>query len=458
MSPFFLIIAVLTYGLTLWLGLYLVSRDVRQPYLVLAGLGLVVYGLGVASNILLAVSSVTWGWGLTKLILALHVAPAVLWTGALIYLLPDDHPWRVHLGLAWRYGSIPLAAMTLLVANLNLAEGSDIPLSAVVLLLVVLLPMLVALAVLWRTYSAAPLANARRILAVAILFMGLGLGLALVPLNWLPRPWAFLLIGLDVLALGLMVTVLDAFAQGETVLPHIIRSFDAAVLTALIFGGQITLAMWLGAGITFPMLALLLATVGTAIATATLSDPIQSLFDRVAFARFPHLRGARADLRATASALPRVATGVNLSELDEAEFTRLVRRALSHFGDLPRLAASPLTSLPQVKARLAGSGVGDDNPIVRATHLKAILTESIRRLKPQGKGDFGTSDEWRHYNALYFPYVVGLKPYSRRTLADGYDPTSRAALDWFQSQVPERTLHNWQTAAARLIALDLRNP
>ena len=73
-----------------------------------------------------------------------------------------------------------------------------------------------------------------------------------------------------------------------------------------------------------------------------------------------------------------------------------------------------------------------------------------------GGGDFGTSDEWRHYNALYFPYVAGLKPYSSRATHDHLDADARAALDWFRTAVPERTLHNWQNAAAKLIAQDLR--
>ena len=99
-----------------------------------------------------------------------------------------------------------------------------------------------------------------------------------------------------------------------------------------------------------------------------------------------------------------------------------------------------------------------DEPLERAAELKALLAECIARLKPRspGGGDFGTSDEWRHYNALYFPYVAGLKPYSSRATHDGLDPASRAALDWFQTTIPERTLHNWQNAAAKLIAQDLR--
>jgi hypothetical protein len=124
-------------------------------------------------------------------------------------------------------------------------------------------------------------------------------------------------------------------------------------------------------------------------------------------------------------------------------------------GDLSRLAASPLTRLPAVLARLTARGARDDN-LERAQELKALLAESIARLKPRAKGEFGTSDEWRHYNALYFPYVLGLKPYARRFEQNGLDETAHAALEWFRVSVPERTLHNWQNAAARLVARDIR--
>jgi hypothetical protein len=97
-----------------------------------------------------------------------------------------------------------------------------------------------------------------------------------------------------------------------------------------------------------------------------------------------------------------------------------------------------------------------DNTLERAAELKTLLAESITRLKPRDQGDFGVSEAWRYYNALYFPYVAGLKPYSRREEVNGLDPAAHQALAWFQTQVPERTLHNWQNAAARLVAQDLR--
>ena len=178
--------------------------------------------------------------------------------------------------------------------------------------------------------------------------------------------------------------------------------------------------------------------------------------DRVAFARFPRLSRARSELRAVSEALPRMDPSLDPDRLDDAEFTRLTRNALTHFGNLPRLAASPLTRLQLVETRLAARGV-PDAPLERAAELKALLAESITRLKPRGQGEFGATAEWRHYNALYFPYVIGLKPYNRRTQAPITDPVAREALAWFREQVPERTLYNWQTAAAKLIAHDLRS-
>ena len=213
--------------------------------------------------------------------------------------------------------------------------------------------------------------------------------------------------------------------------------------------------MALSTGITLAMVTLLLAATGVAVATQVFSDSIQATLDRVTFFRAPHLNQARADLRAAARALPRLDDALDLKSLEDAEFNRLTRRAISHMGDLSRLAASPLTRLPLVTARLAARGANGDT-LDRAAELKALLAESILRLKPRDKGDFGTSDEWRHYNALYFPYVVGLKPYSLRVEQNGLGPTAHEALAWFRASVPERTLHNWQNAAAKLVAKDLR--
>jgi hypothetical protein len=175
--------------------------------------------------------------------------------------------------------------------------------------------------------------------------------------------------------------------------------------------------------------------------------------ERLIFVRIPRIRRERAELRALASAVPRIDNSLDLYRMDEAEFIRLTRHALRHYGDLKRLAASPLTQLAIIDVRLDRL---EASTLERAATLKTILTLSIERLKPRDGRDFGTTDEWRYYNALYFPYVAGLKPYSRRADTEDLEPLLREALDWFQINVPERTLHNWQNAAAELVAQDLR--
>ena len=115
---------------------------------------------------------------------------------------------------------------------------------------------------------------------------------------------------------------------------------------------------------------------------------------------------------------------------------------------------NPLNALPEVSQRLEDRKA-PDNTLGRTQELKNLLTESIERLKPDPAESFGTSDAWRYYNALYFPYVAGLRVYSRNAIHDSSDPVNTKALEWFQVYVPERTLYNWQAAAARLIAQDL---
>lgn len=63
---------------------------------------------------------------------------------------------------------------------------------------------------------------------------------------------------------------------------------------------------------------------------------------------------------------------------------------------------------------------------------------------------------WRHYNSLYFPYVVGVRAYAQNATAAGLDSTARQAWQWLVTEVPQRSLHNWQNAGARVIAADLR--
>ncbi len=464
---------IITYSLALWLGLYLMAHHPGNLRLRWAGLGLTTYSLSLATDLLNAYAPTP---ALFQLIARLHwpflFFPSLFWLGVIIHLLPAESFLRLHLNRLWSYGLLPaailfylLSAGTSLIFNFDTLPPRPGP-AYLIFAGVVLLPMLLALLLAWRSFSQLPRlsvsgkflrvpTSSLGLLLTATLFFTLGAGLLIFPLDWLPRVWLLVAIGLDLLLLGLAVAVLDAFDEGEVLLPDFLRSFDDAMVNVLLFGGLVALAMVWGTGVTFSTLVLLLATIAAAIATQAFADPFQTMLDRLAFARFPHLQQARAQLRAAASALPRVSDTLDFETLDEVEFTRLTRRALSHLGDLPRLATSPLTHLPLIEARLAARGVQADT-LKRTAELKTLLAESIAQLKPRDQGDFGTSEAWRYYNALYFPYVLGLKPYSRRGELNGFDPLAHQVQEWFQTQVPERTLHNWQNAAAKLIAQDLK--
>ncbi|MCG8928268.1 NnrS family protein [Lentzea sp. CC55] len=261
---------------------------------------------------------------------------------------------------------------------------------------------------------------------VGVMF-GLSAGAFLLRL--LPDALTLPMIGFDLVVFGVLVAVTDAVEEGEAIRADMLRSLVIAGFTAVLFGSQVVL---FGG----PDL-LAFTTVAAAIAVQVLANPLASVVDRLAV---PTVAAERAELREAAESLPKRRP---LITEDEAEFARLTRKALSHYGDLGKLVASPLIALTD-----------EGPPLERAARLKSMLLSSIQRLKP-ADGDFGTSDEWRYYNAVYFYYVKGIRPYSVRTKREDLDAEDRRALQWFVTQVPERTLHNWQNAAARLVAADL---
>lgn len=441
---------VLAAGLAWWLGLYLVARDPHRALLRRAGGGLLIYALALACELLrdsgppAPVAELLGRLGSTLVFL-----PVLAWGGAVLLLLPEG-PRRTALDRIWRLGLAPLTVLALAAAAL---AGPPPPLIFGLLGALVLTPLAAALTLLLRERAALRPLGLAGLIGAASLFLGLGVALLIFPLRLLPRGIALLSIGLDLALLGIAVAVTDAFDAGERLRPDLLRSLLACAAAALLFGGQVALVGLLGVGFSPPLVALLLSSVAAAIAVQVLAGPFQGLLDRLAFS--PELREARADLRASAAALPRLSDDLDPRTLGETELARLTRRALSHMGDLPRLASSPLTRLPAVSARLRERGA-PDQPLERAAELRALLAESIGKLKPRDGTEFGTSDAWRHYNALYFPYVAGLRPYSRRADHGELDPIRRQALEWLTTQVPERTLYNWQNSAARLIAADLR--
>ncbi len=356
--------------------------------------------------------------------------------------------------LAWWLGLYLLRRETSLVALRW--QGAGLLIYALVIALsllgiyatsLLLFPLLCWLVALWQLrdqlrQKSSPRAAVGLIL-VATLTFTLGLGLLLIPLSWLPLSWLLIAIGIDLLVMGYAVGVLDAFEQGETLLPDFIRSFVETLAVSTLFAFPTLL---LGT------LPLSLIVTGLAIGVALFWEQGQQMLDGVVFGRLSPLQQQRTELRTTAAALPRTQP---LPEWTDEQFDKLTRRALSQMGNLPKLAANPLTQLPLIEARLRKKGT-DRNTLARSAELRTLLTESICKLKPND-ADFDTTGAWRHFNALYFPYVRGLRPFSRRALDEKLDPIDAQALEWFQREVPPRTLYNWQTAAAKVISADLRD-
>lgn len=446
--------SVLIFAFTGWFGLYLIARDRSKPVLVYTGFGLVGYALCIAFNSLFSLNAqqnpnaVLLPLGRTLLFV-----PALCWFGAALHLLPEETlPRWVLRGVR---NMIPLAVGVIYFifsrfnpaptfAEAVLISGVFGELGMITMGLLLVTVGFVAYR-LWR--------EGRRRLWVLLLtltlFFTLGAGMLLLQNQFVSFDVALMIVGVDLILLDVCISVLDAFDEGQTLLPDASYSFIHAMLAAVIFGGQVVLAA--GGQFNFSMLALLFGVLAAAIASQVFSESIQNGLDRLVFARLPGLRRARAELRTAASLLPRADDSLNLRKLPEDEFIRLTRRALSNMNDPGKLAASPLMRLPMLDER-----VKNGHTLERAAELKQVMTESILRLKPIAKGDFGTADEWRFYNVLYFPYVMGIKLLAY-TIADDLTPDGRKVVDWFRTNVPERTLHNWQNAAARLIAQDLRD-
>jgi hypothetical protein len=443
-------LSAVVFALSWWLGLYLLARDPRKPVLALAAIGLCGFAVVVALDaIRLAAHSAL----LSHVEIYLVAIPGVAWFAVLVELSRPCDSWRARTGELLLVGAV--AALTLVGAAMAGSVDGPLRPGHVVMFAAISTSTLGAMVVA-LTRPAKPV-RVTGLVIVATLFFALGNEILIIPLGVLPSWLALAATGCDLLLLGVAVALWDAFDEGQALRADMLRSFWGTGAVAVLFGGQalIGIAVTRQEAVAQTALTVLLFTsLAFAIAVQVLADPMAGMLDRLAFSRSPTLRADRATLRRTESALP-LRSAHPLANVDDDTFARLTRRALGHYGDLSKLVASPLTTLPVIDKRLAARGA-PNQPLERAIELKALLADRIAQLKPRDGGDFGTSEEWRHYNSLYFPYVAGVRAYAQNATAAGLDPTARQAWQWLVTEVPQRSLHNWQTAAARLIAADLR--
>ncbi len=445
-------LSVLVFALAWWMGLYLLSRDPRKPVLVLAAIGLCGFAVVVALD---AVRTIGGGYAedLSRIEIYLAAVPAIAWCAVVMELA---RPADTERGRAREMTlTAVVAAAVLLGAVVAGSVNGPLRLGHWLMFAVISVSTLGAMVAAVRR-PAQPVRVAG-VVAVATLFFALGNAILIIPLGLVPSWLALAATGIDVLLLGVAVALWDAFDEGQVLRAAMLRSFIGSFAVAVLLGGQLLISVAMmnpDTGDRITLTALLFTTVAISIAVTVLADPLAGLLDRVAFSRSPGLRADRAALRTTEAALP-LRSPSPLDDLDDATFARLTRRALGHYGDLAKLVASPLTQLPEIDDRLAERGAPDE-PLERAAELRALLADQIDRLKPRGNGDFGTTEQWRYYNALYFPYVAGVRAYAQNATAAVLDPVARQAWQWFVTDVPQRSFHNWQNSAARVIAADLR--
>jgi hypothetical protein len=439
-------LSALVFSLSWWLGLYLLARDPRKPVLVLAAIGLTSFAAVVALDAVRVVSGLH---ALSSIEIYLVAVPGIAWFAVLLELSRPYDTFRS------RAGEVALIAVVAALAffGATMAGNVDGPLRMGHWVMFAVISLSSLGAMLWAVFGPWQPRPVVGYIVVATLFFALGNAILVIPLGLVPSWLALASTGCDVVLLGVAVAMWDAFDEGQALRRDMLRSFVATGVVVVLFGGQALIGMAL-TGERTALTVLLFTSVAIAVSINVLADPLASVIDRLAFSRSPDLRADRAALRGAEAALP-LRSANPLESVDNETFARLTRRALGHYGDLSKLVASPLTALPVIDERLAARGA-PDQPLERANELKAVLADRIARLKPRDGGDFGTTEQWRHYNALYFPYVIGVRAYAQNATAAGLDPVARQAWQWFVTEVPQRSLHNWQNAAARLIAADLR--
>ena len=417
-------IAVPVFALTVWLAGYLIGRDPGRSVLWRAALALLTFAAGVAAWL------VAPGGAVAGVLLCV---PALASPGAAIGLLREPLPERRLLERGWLATSLVFLVM---IAALPRAGK-----------LVALAPLFGGLVVLWRFRDAVRPRLLPTAMTAAATLYGVGLAALLIPVDLGSPALVLAAMGLDLLLLGFLVAVADAVDAGERLAPDLRRSAVGAAAGALLVGGPAALTMLAAPELRavtvlqFVLVAVVMAGVGAA-------GPLRRALDRVAFVDEERLRLDRAALLLVADALPRRRERHTLISLSPPEFARLTERALIDYGDLSRLLRSPLIDLPTVDRRL--TGMVADRPLARAVELRAVLLESVARLKPAGL--FGTTEEWRHYNALHYCCVLGLRPYERSLQTDGLDRDARRALEWFQQYVPRSSMQAWRSEGAQLVA------
>lgn len=445
------ILQISAYFISLTLAGYLLSRGRFHPISVAAAGVLISYAL-IQADLYLGHEfggRVEW---VSRLLWVAYPLPVVLWTRIAILLRPGD---QLALDRAWWTLLMPIAMVLVFggwVGNelMDFQTHDPGPLFWAYAIYNVGVTA-VAAGLLHQNFKATTKQdraycpfNALRLAGLAYL----GGMMCLLP-GWFSTAFVFAFVVADVIMFGIAAIVYDAVSEGQAVRRDLSFTLLKVLLAFIIIVTPWGIAL-LTADTWTPALALaLLGTLAVISLGIPLGGQIEQFLDRLLFRSDSKDAEAREALRTLMlNEVRRPEAAPAIASLDHADFVRLTRRALSHMQNLPRLAASPLTDMQIVAKRLTQEA----NSIHRAHELRQVLAECIETLRPQSPEKFGTTDEWRFFNALYYPYVVGVSPYKNHPSGEDVDSSTANMLKWFQVNVPPRTLYNWQNRGAELIA------
>lgn len=282
----------------------------------------------------------------------------------------------------------------------------------------------------------------------------------------LPDSPGYLAMLVGLAAVGYAVAHYGLLLEGQRIERDFLYNLTGIAAVALLY-----LGLLIAAGVrSSPALLTLIALVAL---SHTGLDAGRRLLDRLFFSKAE--QDARAEARDYAVALATAPVELPAPEppadaapapadapLPAKEFKDSMRRAISALRTPPRLAQSDLLASEVVELRVR-QAAQEDNRLNRIAALRELLIAQIEGLRPLGHGDLpATSDPWRFYNVLYYPYVRGITRAAAldevRRLADERRRQGQTApgeleqvLVWL-ADLDERTYHNWQRRASDMIA------
>jgi hypothetical protein len=436
------------YGLLLWFGVYLIQRDIKNPSLSLLGLSVFFSGLYYGGEILLRYSPHTILMFISD---SCYYLSFMILAGAILFHLPVSST-RIRLLKIWGYLCLPIG----LIARWYAFFLKDQSYGTYFYILFSFSFAIFLIFVLFTLNAMLKKAESRLKQRVLFFSLLLYIGSLVVMLFFSNTNTIYMLNSLGLLGIVFTLFIIEIKGQGERWFPDFIYSLDYTFLVTLVITGQVILSIWIGSSFQLDTIFLVLLSILISILAQASFRHVQTGFEYFVFITFPKLRQERSRLRTSKSVQLIVNKESHPEEMDEEKLYHFTRRAFSHFGDLQRLSSNPLTQLKIIDQRLNSREKSKD-VLERANELKSILSECVQQLKPHHDQAFGTTDEWRFYNSLYFPYVIGIKPYSKRYTNQQLGEDAKEALDWFRTCVPERTFYHWTNTAARLVAVQLRN-